>query len=168
MYILVSVFYIIAGFIWGDWRNWRRYYPTFLFFMIGDLLYNFLLFNKPMWLLNDLILPNHTIISLLYMTTIYFATVLIYLGRFPNGWKQRFFWFLLWLIIYLATEYLNFRLGFIKFYNGWNIWWSALFSGMIFFILPTHHKRPLLAWVISTIFIITLLTIFNVNISDMK
>lgn len=133
MYILMNTLYLIAGMIWGDWRNWKKYYPTILFLIVGDFLYNFLLYKKPMWLFHDIILPNHTMITLLSMTISYAATVLIYLGRFPDGWGKRFLWFLLWSGIFLSFEYINSKFGFISYYNGWNIWWSALFTGIIFF-----------------------------------
>lgn len=168
MYILINFFYIIAGFKWGDWRNWKQYYSTILFFIIGDFLYNFLLYKKTMWLFHDLVLPNHTTITVLAMVVTYSATVLIYLGRFPHGWLKRLLWFLLWVGIYLSAEYFNSKLGFITYYNGWNFWWSVLFTAIIFFILPIHHKRPLLAWLISIIIIGSLLSIFDVKLTDMK
>jgi hypothetical protein len=168
MYLLIFALYLFIGYKWGDWRNWKEYYPTILFFMVGDLLYNFLLYNRPMWLFHDLILPNHTSITLVAMFVTYTVTVLIYLGRFPAGWGKRFLWFLLWVIVYSILEFINNRLGFITYHNGWNIWWSVLFTGIIFFILPVHHKRPLLAWFIAVIIIISLLLFFDVKISDMK
>jgi hypothetical protein len=168
MYIFTNALYLVAGYIWGDWRNWKKYYPTFLFFLVGDFLYNFLLYEKSMWLFHDVILPNHTMITLLAMTVSYAATVLIYLGRFPQGWKKQIGWFLIWSGIYMLAEYVNSKLGFITYHNGWNIWWSFLFTGIIFMILPIHHKRPLLAWVISGVIIVSLLSIFNIKISDMK
>lgn len=168
MYILINVFYLIAGIIWGDWRNWQRYYPTILFFMIGDFLYNFLLYNKSMWIFHDLILPNHTMITLLAMTISYTVTVLIYVGRFPIGWKKRSLWFLLWSGIFLSLEYVNNKLGFITYHNGWTMSWSILFTAIIFLILPIHHKKPLLAWLLSIVIVMSLLTIFEVKISDLK
>lgn len=102
------------------------------------------------------------------MVVSYSATVLIYLGSFPEGWQKRFLWFLLWVGLYMTIEFINSKLGFITYHNGWNLWLSFLFTGIIFFILPIHHKRPLLAWLISIVFIISLLGIFDVKISDMK
>jgi hypothetical protein len=29
--------FLFAAIKWGDWRKWRNYYPTILFFMVGDL-----------------------------------------------------------------------------------------------------------------------------------
>ncbi|GGH81090.1 hypothetical protein JOD43_002425 [Pullulanibacillus pueri] len=168
MYLLVNFLYLIAGVIWGDWRHWKEYYPTILFLITGDFLYNFLLYNKSMWVFRDIILPNHTLITLLAMTVSYSATVLIYLGRFPNGIKKRTLWFFIWSTIYLMIEYIDNKLGFITYHNGWNIGWSAFMTFLIFIILPIHHKRPLLAWGISVAVIVFLLTIFDVNISDMK
>ncbi|MGM0876239.1 MAG: CBO0543 family protein [Bacillota bacterium] len=168
MYILINGLYLIAGFIWGDWRNWKEYYPTILFFIVGDFLYNFLLYNKSMWVFHDLVLPNHTLITILAMTVSYSATVLIYLGRFPNGLKKRTLWFFIWSGIFLIIEYINNKLGFITYHNGWNMLWSIIFTGIIFLILPIHHKRPLLAWGLSIVFILSLLTIFDVKVSEWK
>ncbi len=67
MYILINVIYTIAALKWGDWRNWKQYHPTILFYCIGDFLYNFILYNKPMWLFRDLILPNHTLAEEIYV-----------------------------------------------------------------------------------------------------
>lgn len=102
------------------------------------------------------------------MTISYTATVLIYLGRFPKGWKKCSLWFLLWLGIFLTVEYVNSKLGVITYHNDWGIRWSVLFTGIIFLILPIHHKKPLLAWLFSIVIIISLLTIFEVKVSDMK
>lgn len=121
-----------------------------------------------MWVFHDLILPNHTIITILAMFVSYSSTVLIYLGRFPEDWNKRFLWFLLWVGIYLSVEYLDSMFGFITYHNGWNMLWSVLFTGIIFIILPIHQKRPLLAWLLSLIIIVTLLNIFDVKISEMK
>ena len=168
MYLSINAFYLIAGYVWGDWRNWRMYYPTILFFILGDFLYNFLLYQKSMWLFHDLLLPNHTLVTLIAMVVSYSVTVLIYLGRFPKEWKKRVLWFLLWSGFYVVIEYINYQLGFITYHNGWNISWSVLFTGVIFFILPVHHKRPLLAWFLSVVIIISLLIIFDVKMSDFK
>ncbi|MBM4761032.1 CBO0543 family protein [Bacillus sp. B15-48] len=168
MYIFINALYALAGYKWGDWRNWQQYYPTILFFIIGDLLYNFLLYNKSMWVFHDLLLPNHTTITLLAMVVSYSATVLIYLGKFPSGWTKRFLWFWLWMGIYLIFEYVNYLLGFITYHHDWNFPWSIIFTGIIFIMLPIHHRRPIIAWAISIVIILSLLMIFDVKLSDMK
>ncbi|WP_281368214.1 CBO0543 family protein [Neobacillus endophyticus] len=168
MYVFINALYTIAGLIWGNWRNWKRYYPTILFFVIGDFLYNFLLYKKSMWVFHDLIIPNHTTITILSMVFSYTATVLIYLGKFPKGWAKRFLWFLLWVGIYLTVEFVDYKLGFITYHNGWSFRWSVFFTAIIFFILPIHYKNPLLAWLLSIVIIIVLLNIFGIKVNDMK
>ncbi|WP_412176633.1 CBO0543 family protein [Bacillus sp. T3] len=168
MYIIINILYLFAGFIWGDWRNWQRYYPTILFLIIGDFLYNFLLYKKSMWLFHDVFLPNHTIITVLAMVVSYSATVLIYLGRFPKDRKRRVYWFFMWSGLYIMIEYVNSKLGFITYHNGWTFGWSIFFTFIIFTILPIHHRNPLIAWFLSIIIILVLLLSFDVKISDMK
>ena len=50
--ILVLVFVIIAW-KWGDWKNWKLYYPTILFMILGDFVYIFLTYKKPLWILES-------------------------------------------------------------------------------------------------------------------
>jgi len=37
MNFVYGFLYLFAAWKWGDWKNWREYYPTILFFIIGDL-----------------------------------------------------------------------------------------------------------------------------------
>jgi hypothetical protein len=76
---------------WGDLRNWRLYYPTILFFIVGDFIYLYLLSDQyPMWRYNPQgfdkgmgITNSH--VSLSIMAIKYPATILIYLSKFPVG-----------------------------------------------------------------------------------
>lgn len=43
------VFFIIIGLLFGVWKRWNEFYPTLLFWIIGDLLYASLLYNNRMW-----------------------------------------------------------------------------------------------------------------------
>ncbi|PIB57799.1 hypothetical protein, partial [Pseudomonas sp. 2822-17] len=52
IHIVIKLLFLFAAYKWGDWEKWEKYYPTILFFIIGDLLYNFLFYNYPMWLFN--------------------------------------------------------------------------------------------------------------------
>lgn len=46
--IMMGAIFIITCWKWGDWKNWKLYYPTIQFLIIGDLKANFLLYNKPL------------------------------------------------------------------------------------------------------------------------
>lgn len=152
----------------GDWKNYKKYYPTILFVIIGDLLYNLFTYHVPMWSYNpDFICPNHTIVNLWVMMTVYPATVLIYLPHFPEKKGKQILYILLWVLLYGVIELAGYYIfDAIDHFNGWDMWWSLLFDVILFTMLPIHHKRPLLAWVLSFIVIMSLLTIFNVNVLE--
>ena len=73
----------------GGLKNWKKYHATILFLWFGDLLYNVICYQYIMWQYKESIfaetfLTNHIVITLLIMFVSYPATVLIYLGRFPQ------------------------------------------------------------------------------------
>jgi len=170
MTIVFGIIFLLIGWRFGDWRNFKKYYPTILYFIIGDLLYNMLTYEHSLWTYNkDWILPNHTVINLFVMVTVYPATVITYLFHFPKKKIKQIFYILFWVILFIVWELLNLHaFGLIKHFHGWNIWWSFLFDIIIFIMLPIHHKRPFVAWGLSIIIIIFFLTVFNVNIFELK
>ncbi|WP_408009737.1 CBO0543 family protein [Pseudalkalibacillus sp. A8] len=164
---LCSIIYTLAAWKWGDWRNWKTYYPTILFFLVGDLLYQFLFHDYSMWefenlRVESLIHLNHTHISLFLMAVKYPATILIYLGNFPKRPIYQFLYILLWVFIYCLNELTNLWLGVISFHNSWHFGWSILFNFSMFVILFVHHKKPLLAWGISAVFIFFLWNVHGI------
>ncbi|MEW5548418.1 CBO0543 family protein [Peribacillus frigoritolerans] len=97
MHFLFTALFLLAGIKWGNWRRWRDYYPTILFFIIGDLLYSCLLFNHQLWTYKEIffgirIPRNDLIISLIIMFLAYPLTIMIYLGRFPQSKRKQSFW----------------------------------------------------------------------------
>ncbi|WP_431308921.1 CBO0543 family protein, partial [Halalkalibacter flavus] len=124
MHIIYNFLFLLAGWRWGDWRNWEKYYPTILFFIINDLIHNFLCYNHQLWHFQESIFPlpflNHTMISLMIMLIWYPATILIYLHYFfkTNKWKTRIFHFIFWVLLYASIEIINIHLGLISHHNG--------------------------------------------------
>jgi hypothetical protein len=170
MLIVFGIIFLLVGWKFGDWKNLKKYYPTILFFIIGDLLYNILTDNHPLWNYNkDWILSNHTLANLWIMITVYPATVITYLYHFPGRKIKQIFYILLWVILFFVWEFLDLHVfGLINHSNGWNMWWSLLFDIILFIMLPIHHKRPFVAWGLSIIIIIFFLTVFNVNLYQLK
>lgn len=166
MNIAFGIMFLLIGWRFGDWKNLGKYYSTILFLIIGDLLYNVLTYNNPIWKYNkDWMLANHTLVNLWIMITVYPATVITYLFYFPKNKIKQIFYILFWVILYFVWELLELNvLGLIKHYHGWNMWWSLLFDIILFVMLPIHHKRPLLAWGLSIFVIIFFLIIFDVNV----
>ncbi|WP_077617082.1 CBO0543 family protein [Bacillus sinesaloumensis] len=162
--------WLLALFVWGDWRNPKKYYSTYLFFLLGDFLYLYFFSDYyPMWSYapqgfdEDIGLTNtHVVLSI--MAIKYPATILIFLGRYPGdqSWVKQLIYILMWSSIYGINEALDLFFGLITYDNGWSIWWSVLFNFVMFSILRLHFVRPLRAWVASSIFILILWHVFDV------
>lgn len=175
MHIILNVLFILAAWRWGDWRNWRKYYPTILYLLIGDLLYNFLCYNYPLWKFNAVsfdkfIYSNHTLITLGIDFINFPAIVLMYLGNYPNGKiKPLLYIFFAWVLFNTTIEFTSLTtIKGIAHYNGWDIWWSILLNIIFFVMLRVHYLRPLLAWVISFGIIILFWLYFGLPIQNMK
>ncbi|MBT2680404.1 hypothetical protein J7E38_15440 [Bacillus sp. ISL-35] len=154
---------------WGDWKNWRKYYPTVLFFILGDFLYMYLLSDLyPMWKYipspgDDHAGITNTHISFSIMAIKYPATCLAYLAHFPrHGLIKKILYYLAWVIVYFMNELIDIHFHLIKYFNGWNLWWSALFNSVMFLILKLHFHNPLFAWIASAVFILFLWNQFDV------
>ena len=166
---IYAIFWLGILIIWGDWRNWRRYYPTILFFMLGDFIYLYLLSDYyPMWRYvpspgdREIGITNAHI-SFSIMILKYPATCLAYLSHFPQqGAIIKFIYYLGWMLIYLINEMIDLHYHLIKYYNGWNFGWSILFNAVMFLILKIHFHRPVFAWILSAVFIVFLWNRFEV------
>lgn len=170
--LIYASIWFFALWKWGDWRNWQKYYPTLLFFMLWDLVYLGLLADSyPMWSYNPPKLDENigltsTHISLSVMAIKYPATVFIYLKNFQARRKTRkIFNYLLWVGIYSINEWIDLKTNLIVYSNGWNYWWSVFFNLFLFFILVVHFKKPLLAWPLSIVFMVFLWITFEVPAS---
>lgn len=174
MHIVYNLIFCVAAWRFGDWRNWEKYYPTILFFVFGDLLHNFIMYDHYFWLFHEnmlpTLLPNHTIISIITMIFSYPATILIYLKYFfkTKKWWLRVLHFFIWVSIYLGIELVNLQLGFISHHNDWDMGWSVLFVIVMFVMFPIHYKKPLLALALSIPFILFLLFQFDVPFEKLK
>ena len=164
--VAVGITSLLLGWKLGNWRKIEKYYPTILFLIIGDLLYNIFTYSDPTWSYNkNWIFPNHTLANLWIMITVYPATVMIYLFHFPKKKRKQIFYIIFWVILYVIAEIFGLHVfNFIDHFNGWNMWWSLLFDIILFVMLYIHYKRPLLAWGLSIIVIIFFLNVFNVNL----
>ncbi|WP_077617567.1 CBO0543 family protein [Bacillus sinesaloumensis] len=174
MHLLYNALFLVAAIKWGDWKGWRTYYPTILFFIVGDLIKNILYHDYWVWTYQETlfaqnILLNHTFISFLIMFVSYPATVLIFLGRYPEGkWKQ-ILWTGLWMALYIFVEYINLEyLQLIKHHHGWSMGWSILFNLVMFPMLRLHQKNPLIAWGLSIVWIIFLILMFPIPMDYIK
>jgi hypothetical protein len=156
--MFISVWVIITYRI-GDWRNWRLYYPTILFFWCGNLI-GFLIFNDNLlWEYNSNVL-SHAAVDIIQMTFIFTSTTILFLQYYPKTLLRQVFHILLWVFIFTGVEFLFHLFGVIQYYNGWSIWWSAFHNVYQFILLRIHFKRPILAWILSFTILGIILVIF--------
>ncbi|MGE4284916.1 MAG: CBO0543 family protein [Clostridia bacterium] len=148
--------FVIAALLWGDRRNWRSYYSTILFFIAGDLIYNFLLHDYPLWR-NQSQYVSYKIIALTWDSLIFTSTILIYFKDYPSSTIQRIKRVLIWVAIYSTIELILITSGYFSHHNGWNIYSSVAANLIMFPTLKIHFHKPGLAWIIysaSALFII--------------
>jgi hypothetical protein len=170
--VLYGAIYIFSAIKWGDWKNWRAYYPTYLFLMVGDLVYQYLFYKHSMWeyvpVGSDKKWATHTHIAFLVILIKYPATVSIFLGKMPHDWWKKIAFILMWTFFYTLNEYSDLKMGGLIHQNGWNLGWSALFSFVMFSVLAIHYRKPLVAWIVSAAFAIFLWNTFNITTTILK
>jgi hypothetical protein len=174
MHFIYNLLFLLAAIKYGDWRNWRIYYPTILFFILGDLLKNTLLHDHMLWeyketIFGEEILFSHIIINLLIMFIVYPSTALIYLGYLPKTMGKQFFWISFWVFLYCSVEWINLKyLHLIEHHYTWSMGWSVLFNYVMFFLLAVHFKKPLLALALSVPWILFLWTSHDIPLRILK
>ncbi|SHI77540.1 CBO0543 family protein [Desulfosporosinus lacus] len=167
--IVKGILYILAAYKWGDWKNWKIYYPTILFWILGDYIYGYLTYNYPLW---ELISPGGKVtFNTMFVDFITFpATVLLFLGRFPEKGSiaKKGIFILAWVALFSTIEFIALKIGHFRYYHGWNLYWSIGFNIYSFLLLRIHFKNPLLAWFFAALLGISIIFYFKIPISSMK
>ncbi|WP_108670507.1 CBO0543 family protein [Peribacillus acanthi] len=168
--VAYSILWLLAVWKWGDLENWKEYYPTMLFAIVGNLLYEVICFNYPMWAMEPNGLPNQTIPILLLSLVGMPLSVFVFLSHYPDTHTKlrQALYILLFVCIFVVLEHVSVLLGSITYHNGWSLVWSAWFNVVMFTIIRIHYKKPVLALLLSTIFIGFLSVIFDVSLDKMK
>ena len=158
--IAVAVHLMLAYFL-VDWKRWKEFYPTIQFYIICNLMYNFLFFNHTLWAYKPRT-PwlNHTIIDLTFSFIIIPIMLMIYLKHIPKLFSNALFYLFAWVVTFTVIEYLFQRAGLFIYQNGWGIINSAIFNVIMFSVLGLHFKRPLYA-ILVVIPVITILLFFH-------
>ena len=159
--LIFSTVWISLAYKFSDRKNWKRYYPTLLFYGMGDLIYNVVFQDKPLWRFQvDFLVPS--INGLYVYFTIFLPSILLYLSRFPKRLIHQITYIIIWIGIYLVIELYTTSIGMQKNYNGWNIWWSLLHNTIVFPMIIMHHKKHyILAWVTALTFLAFIMIVFK-------
>lgn len=160
---------LIAVYLWSDWRNWKLYYPTILFVMLGDYLYNVLTYDHSLWELHSFF-GGHIVNTLLLNFVLLPSTVLLFLTYFPynRSHVKKIGFILGGVIIYCGIEYIQHQVGAISYHNGWSLGWTALFNTVMFSVIAIHYKKPLLAYPISFVFVVFFFIVLDIPVSNWK
>lgn len=160
-YIAVFFILIFVCYKFSDWKNWKLYYPTILYFIIGDLTFHVL--SDPKWLWAYQAWPFTIHFTWLYVvTSIYPCLIILYLTYIPKKVKFIVLYMILCVVTFTLCEYIITLLGVFHYYNGWNLKLSALFDCIMFPMIYLHYKKPLLAWPISAAFAMGFMFLFKI------
>ncbi|WP_442862445.1 CBO0543 family protein [Bacillus sp. USDA818B3_A] len=156
--------YILADWKYGDWRNWKRYYPTILFYICVNLGISYLTYDFPLWRYSDKFLNSHKITDYIHTIISFPALLFLYLSNLPlksSRFKQIVY--ILCFVIILCIIEAIFRFAKeILYFNGWNYWWSVLVWLFMFIGVRLHYTKPLWAWLLC--FVCTAFLIFYFHI----
>ncbi|WP_280523562.1 CBO0543 family protein [Neobacillus soli] len=141
----------------GEWRNLDKYYPTLLYFAVGNLAYEYIAHVKfHLWKMNGDGLFPEIIADFIALFLIVIPAILIYLSKYPKTPKERIIHIAKWILIFTIVEWVGGKyFNAINYENGWNIWWSFLFNLCMFPMLRLHYisfKKALLLSVPFTLF----------------
>lgn len=164
--IVVAGLFVAGCWKWGDWKHYWKYYPTILYFIIWDLIYNFIFHDYTLWKLTGFI--NHTFSVFIVAFIIYPCTVLMYLPYFPEKRIKQFIQFAFWVTLYSLIEVIAQSTNNIKYEHGWNFTYSVGINIIIFLMLRMHYKKPLIAWPISIAWAALIMFLFKIPFNLIK
>lgn len=164
--VILAFVFIAAAYKFSDWKNWRAYYSTMLFWAFGDLMYRFLFGDKALWLHYTRYLSEKQI-ELIWILVINPCTSLLFLTFYlkQKSLKDRIYYILFWIAGYSMLELIMHELGLIIYCNGWNFYWSVAFYFLMFPILILHYFKPPWAILVCAACGVTLMYIFLGTIS---
>ena len=158
---LLTLIVLAFTFQWGDWRNWKQYYPTILFWALGNLIYLYLTIDKPLWKITTHI---PTPLADILMTIVIFpCVILLFLPYFPDkNIVTKILYIGLWTLIFSFIEWYALQIQHFAHYNGWNFTYSVIFNVGMFTLLQIHYKDSRWAWLISLVTGVFIMTYFKI------
>jgi len=163
--LLLSIF---IAWKWGDWRNWKLYYPTILYMILGDLSYIILSDFKLLWQYESPIFSTHFVEALIAFV-VFPCTALVFLPLFSKVSKSKWILYIIfWAFVYTSVEWTSLSLGYFSHHNGWNLYWSFGFNCLMFPMLILHYKKPLWVWPPSIAFAFLMIYLFDLPFTLLK
>ncbi|PWW28888.1 hypothetical protein DFO73_105125 [Cytobacillus oceanisediminis] len=161
MHCIFAVLVIIFSYAKGDWKNWEKYYPTMLYISLSSFVYEFISHSHfHLWELEKSLfnlMGVHFIHNLIINPLICF----VFLSRFPNQFRHQIVYYVKWIGLLLAAEWIASQFSILTYHNGWNLWWSFLFMVIMFPMIRLHYVHKLWALLLSVIISAIYLFLFD-------
>ncbi|SMD09413.1 CBO0543 family protein [Sporomusa malonica] len=162
--------FLFAVWKWGDWKNWKKYYPTVLFVMVVNLGASYITYHHGLWNYHqDQLVKTQSTVELINSFVMLPSSTFVFLSNFPVNRKlYQYGYILLWVLIFSSLEYIDKTIGGIYYSNGWLWQISTIFDIAMFSIIRLHHLSPLRAWLITLFLTGVILIVFNFGSAEMK
>lgn len=148
----------------GKWSRWKDFLPTIYYFSFFNMFYQYISLSiKKVWELDQVFISTF-ITDYAYTFFAYPALVILFLHKFPDHFRSRLFYIMQYILLSIFVEWIAHQLGYIVYFNGWNIWWTAFFYSTMYPMLYLHYLKPLTAYGISFIIIAFYFYMFDVSI----
>lgn len=161
MHCIFVILVIILSYFKGDWKNWEKYYPTMLYISLLSFVYEFISHSHfHLWELEKSLLNlmgAHLMHNLIINPLICF----VFLSRFPDQLRHQFFYYIKWIVLFFAAEYIAYRVSVLTYHNGWHLGWSFLFVTIMFPMIRLHYVHKLRALILSVLIGAIYLFIFD-------
>lgn len=163
---IIALISIFLCFKWGDWKHWRLYYPTILFYIICDFNHVILTPNKDLWLIHGFwsdIWADYFVAFLIAP-----FVVVLFLSNYPEKRIKQVIYVLSYIAVFSTIEFIAQILNGIKYYNGWNLMWSMSLYVSAFILLRLHHRYPLCAWFIFALLNCLVIYYFKIPLASLQ
>ncbi|MFC0523825.1 CBO0543 family protein [Pontibacillus salicampi] len=171
MYLLMVVMvWILFALIFLDKAIIQQTYQTVQYFIIFNLVYNFLYYNHTLWEYQAITTPvlNHTFIELSFTFIILPIAVVVYLKYFPVSRGHQIWYLGWWVVFFTFIEFLFYRMNMFVYDNGWGVLDSLWFNVLMFFMIRLHFLKPMVAFLMSIIITIVLIQFFPIPLDKLK
>ncbi|EGW36076.1 CBO0543 family protein [Desulfosporosinus sp. OT] len=158
---LLTLIVLIISWRWADWRHWKQYYPTILFWSLGNTIYCYLTVDKPLWKFTTII-PS-SLANIIMALVIFPCVGLLFLPYFPKQTiLKKFLYICSWTFIFSLIEWWALKINHFAHYNKWNLTLSIIFNLGMFTLIQIHYKEPRWAWLISLVTAIFIMKYFEI------
>lgn len=102
--IILAIVCIVLCYIWGNFKNLKEYYPTFLFYFLINLIQYSLTSNKTLWSFKDLFY-NDTLADYFIASIIAPCVIIIFLSNYPTKIAKQFVYIFYFVCPLTIVEY---------------------------------------------------------------